>query len=173
MRTFAADMRERQEFDQLFRQHYEPLYRFALQIVADEAECHDIVSAAFEDVWRSFDTIEASMTKGFLYTNVRNKCIDHLRHQKCHNQYIRYVEHLSSRYTLDRHQMEHEETMRAVNRVIADMKSPTREILEACYLQEKKYKEVAQEMGISISTVKKHMVRALRLLREIKKSLKP
>lgn len=36
----------------------------------------------------------------------------------------------------------------------------TREILTACYLEEKKYKEVAEERNISKETVKKHIVRA-------------
>ena len=44
----------------------------------------------------------------------------------------------------------------------------SKEILEACYIQGKKYKEVAEEMKISISTVKKHMVRALKILRDLK-----
>jgi len=36
----------------------------------------------------------------------------------------------------------------------------------ACYVERKKYKEVGQDRGISVSTVKKHIVRALRIMRE-------
>jgi len=158
-------MRDSDKFDSLFRLHYEPLYRFALQFVADEEECHDIVSAVFEDVWRCIGSVEAATAKGYLYTNVRNRCIDHLRRRQCHSRYIKYVEYLSSRCITADQQMEHEEACRQADRLIAAMKSPTREILEACYIEEKKYKEVAAEMHISIATVKKHMVKALKLLR--------
>ncbi len=166
-------MHDRKDFDQLFRLYYEPLYRFALQFIADREECHDIVSGAYEDVWRSFERIEAATVKSYLYTNVRNKCIDLLRRQRCHSRYIGYVEHLSERYAHERYQTEHEETQRLIDSILGSMKSPTREILEACYLHEKKYKEVAAEMNISIATVKKHMVRALKMLRELKKTLNP
>ncbi len=166
-------MHEIKEFDQLFRLYYEPLYRFALQFVADSEECHDIVSGAFEDVWRSFEHIEAATVKSFLYTNVRNKCIDFLRRQKCQRRYLQYVEHVSERFSHSLQQIEHEEMQSLLDQFLGEMKSPTREILEACYLHEKKYKEVAAEMNISIATVKKHMVRALKTLRELKKTLNP
>lgn len=42
----------------------------------------------------------------------------------------------------------------------------TRQVLEAHYLQGKKYSEVAAELGISESAVKKHIVQALRMFRE-------
>jgi hypothetical protein len=41
-----------------------------------------------------------------------------------------------------------------------------------CYIDGKKYVEVAEEMQISIASVKKHMVKALKKVREIKKRLK-
>jgi len=46
------------------------------------------------------------------------------------------------------------------------MGEPTHSILLACYVDGKKYKEVAEMMNISISTVKKHIVKALRIIRE-------
>ena len=39
-------------------------------------------------------------------------------------------------------------------------------ILEACYIHNKKYKEVAEEKSISTSTVKKHIIKALKVLRD-------
>lgn len=42
----------------------------------------------------------------------------------------------------------------------------TREILEAHYLQGKTYSEVAIELGISDSAVKKHVMHALKFFRE-------
>ena len=42
----------------------------------------------------------------------------------------------------------------------------TRDVLERHYLQGKKYSEVAMELGISESAVKKHIMQALKLFRE-------
>lgn len=164
-------MRETSEFDRVYRLYYEQLYCFALQYVSDTEECHDLVSAAYEDVWRNFARIERTTVKAYLYSTVRSKCIDYLRRQQCHERYIKYVSYVSQRSVDDRQQMEHDETQRAADALMEQLRSPTREILEACYLKEKKYREVAEEMNISVSTVKKHMVRALKMLRELKNTL--
>ena len=39
-------------------------------------------------------------------------------------------------------------------------------ILEECYIQRKKYQEVAEELNISVSAVRKHIVKALQVIRE-------
>ena len=39
-------------------------------------------------------------------------------------------------------------------------------ILEACYIHNKKYKEVAEELNVSVAAIHKNIVKALRILRE-------
>lgn len=165
-------MRETQDFDRIFRLYYAELLTYALRYVNREEDCHDIVATAYEDVWRNFGAIDELTVRQFLYTNVRNKCIDHLRRQQCHQRYVEATALLSQDYIDETLAQEHEERMKTALQVVGSLKSPTREILEACYLHGKKYQEVAEEMGISLSTVKKHMVRALKTLRDIKKTFK-
>lgn len=165
-------MTERTDFDRIFRLYYEKLYYFAMQFIADEEECHDIVSAAYEDVWRNFAQIEAATVRQYLYASVRNKCIDYLRRQSRQLRYAEFVANTSSTYVSESRYLEQEDNERIISQVLDTLKPPTREILEACYLEEKKYREVAEEMKISISTVKKHMVKALKMIRELKKNIK-
>ena len=75
-------MGEVELFNQLFRQYYQPLLFFAMQYIADEEECHDIVNGVFEEVWRHIDQIDHSTAKSFLYASVRNRCIDYVRRMK-------------------------------------------------------------------------------------------
>lgn len=159
------------EFDNLFRQNYEPLFHFAQQFVSDEDDCHDIVSSAYESVWSNFASIESESAKNYLYVIVKNKAIDFLRKEEKHRSYLQYVELMGQHIANDDNAMEHEEKMKIVNQVLDDLGHPTSDILRACYVDEKKYKEVAAEMNISISTVKKHIVKALKHIREIKKNL--
>ncbi|MBR0268399.1 MAG: RNA polymerase factor sigma-70, partial [Prevotella sp.] len=46
-------MTEKGDFDQLFRMLYAELHSFARRFLSREADCEDIVCAAFEDVWRN------------------------------------------------------------------------------------------------------------------------
>ena len=59
-----------------------------------------------------------------------------------------------------------EEKERMVDEMMRQLHPPTDEILRMCYLEQMKYSEVAEKMGISTSTVKKHIMKALRTLRE-------
>lgn len=155
-------------FNQLFRQYYQPLLFFALQYITDEEECHDIVNGVFEETWRHIHQIDESTAKSFLFTSVRNRCIDYVRRMKLRQQYVEFTELMSERYIQADEQIEQKEIKQRIYEVLNALKPPTKEILEACYIQGKKYKEVAEEMKISIATVKKHMVRALKILRDLK-----
>lgn len=161
------------DFDALFRTYYEPLYYFALQYVPDEDDCHDIVSGVFEQLWASKSELRPSSVRALLYTLVRNRCIDTLRHEKQELLYADYVVAHSARYIEAKEYDLQEERERIVAEVIGGMGEPTHSILLACYVDGLKYKEVAAKMGISVSTVKKHIVKALRIIREKRERLKP
>ena len=154
-------MRENEDIDfgTLFRTYYEPLYYFALQYVPDEDDCRDIVAGVFEQLWRNIADIRPDTVRALLYTHVRNRCIDLLRHEKQKHQYAEFVARHSQRYI----------EARIVTEVLDSIGEPTHSILLACYVDGKKYKEVAERMNISISTVKKHIVKALRIIREKRK----
>ena len=53
-----------------------------------------------------------------------------------------------------------------IRRLMEHLTPRTRDVLERHYLQGKKYSEVAMELGISESAVKKHIMQALKLFRE-------
>ena len=154
------------DFDALFRTYYEPLYYFALQYVPDEDDCRDIVAGVFEQLWRNVSDIRPDTVRALLYTHVRNRCIDLLRHEKQKQQYADFVAHHSQHY-IEAHEYDHqEERERIVAEVLDSIGEPTLSILLACYVEGKKYKEVAEMMEISVSTVKKHIVKASRIIRE-------
>ena len=160
-------MENETEFDDIFRLYYSQLFVYALSLIDDEEECYDVVNSAYECVWSNFKGLDRSTVKAFLYASVKNKCIDYLRHRDVHNQYVEFC------------QKQHEEDVDAedasldldyrilcIREFVQHLPSTTKRILEACYIEEKKYREVAEEMNISMSTVKKHLTKALSLLRE-------
>lgn len=162
-------MEDKQLFDMLFRTYYEPLFYFARQYVLDDDDCHDIVEGAFEQLWSLHGDVHPDTVRALLYTQVRNRCIDHLRHQQQRQRYANFVAHHSEQYIDERAYDLQADRERIVKYVLDTIGEPTRSILLASYVDGKKYKEVAEMMGISVSTVKKHMVKALKTIREMRK----
>jgi len=165
-------MEKKKLFDDIFRQYYSQLYHFARQYLADEDTCHDVVSAVFEDVWRNFSHIQLNSVRSFLYTCTKNKCIDVLRRDKKRQQYIDFVTIMGDSYTSDEALAEKEHRDRVVRLMLEQIPPKTREILMKCYVEQKKYREVAEELDMSVANVKKHMVKALKLLRDLKNAKK-
>lgn len=164
-------MREKAEFDRLFRQYYTELFVFAHRMVWSEDECHDIVTDAYEMLWRHFSRIEAPTARAWLYRSVRNSCLDHLEHVRHANDYAELYRQITSPVEDNDFLAEHDERMKVLGNILSKMDDKTRTILRECYVERKKYKDVAEEYGISPNTVKKYIMRALKIIRESKVSL--
>lgn len=159
------------DFDSLFRSYYAKLFCFARRMVSDEEECHDIVTAVFEEAWKHFDAIDPATAPTYLYSSVRNRCINHLHHEGRRMEYIEFCRATTDVFTTADTLAEEEARRAVVEQVLEAIGPPTREILVACYIDGMKYREAAEAMGISLSTVKKHMVKALKIIDEMSKKL--
>lgn len=159
-------MEDKFEFDDIFRLYHSQLFFFARQYVDDDNDCDDIVSSAYEDAWRHFADIERKAAQTWLFVNVKRKCLDWLRHQQSHRFYAKLQLQLAQRTTDDNDPLETKERMEKVARLLDMLPENTRMIFTRCYVDEKKYREVAEELEISTETVKKHVVRALKILRQ-------
>ena len=165
-------MDKRKDFDRIFREYYNELYCFAMQFVHDADDAHDIVHDAYEDVWRHFSAMETNTVRGFLYKNVRNKAIDLLRRQETRRNYAELYTKVSSPYDEGTDLLELQEREQIVSDVLDSMKPPTKEIFVWCYVDRQHYKEVAERLGVSVSMVKKHISKALAIIREKRKKIK-
>lgn len=161
-------MEDKADFDRLFRQYYAELFVFAHRMVWSEEECHDIVTDAYEMLWLHFARIEAATARAWLYSTVRNGYLDHLEQRRHHKDYAELYRRLTS-FVDDKDWLaEHDERTKVINDVLGKMDDKSRRILQACYVERKKYKDVAEEMGISVNTIKKYVMRALKTIRENK-----
>lgn len=157
-------MEDKADFDFLFKEYYTQLYYYAFHLINDMEASKDITSDAFEFIWANYTKIDKATAKSYLYIYVRNKCIDYLRHQKVHEQYVQLYIKLTEPHAETEYQ-EYDERMLRIQKAISTLTAHTRHILEECYIRKKKYKEVADELNISISAVRKHIVKALSVIR--------
>ena len=153
-----------EEFEDVFRSHYSPLVSYVRTMVADEDDCHDIVGMAFENILKNLGRIERAKAGAYLYTATTNHAINFLRRRKLQRRYAEHFLKTAQMATSEEMQQGYEDRMKTAMKVIEDIGEPTRSILVSCYIDGKKYREVAEEMGVSVSMIKKHIVKALKIL---------
>lgn len=152
------------DFEAFFKKNYSSAYYLALSIVHDEEASRDIVADSFEYLFAHSEDFSDSERRNYLYVIVRNKCADHYRKKTVRDNYAEYVIHTAKKGETgdwQEHEMMVEQVMEAIN----ELTPRTREIITAHYIGRKKYYEVAEDLGISESAVKKHIMQALRFLR--------
>lgn len=158
------------QFEQIYRRNYSRLYYYALNIVCDKEAARDIVGDVMTVVWHNIATIDDKTLNDYLLTSVRNRCVDRLRHLKQEQRYSdNYINEATLFYSDYGDEIEKD---RLVEQMLSVLKPPTDMILRMCYLDRMKYREVAQKLSISESTVKKHIMKALKTLRELYKDKK-
>ena len=157
-------MEDKATFDKMFNEWYAQFVYFAYYFINDAEVCRDIVSDAFEYLWRNYDKIEEITAKTYLYTIIRTRCIDYLRKQNIHEEYVEFASQLASRI-VESHSHESDNRILLIRKAMEKLTPYNCRILEACYIQNKKYKEVAEEMGITVNTVKTLISRALSFVR--------
>lgn len=152
------------QFKALFEKYYTKLYYSSLAIVRDEDDARDIVNDVFAHIWEKHDSFEDTVNSMYLYTSIRHRSLDHLKKKKVRDNYANnYMKNNDEGFLYDD---EEEERIRQIQKVIDKMPEKTKYVLDQCYMEGKRYMEAASDIGISRDGVRKHIVKALRLLRE-------
>lgn len=152
-----------EEFDELFRSSYQTLYRHAYSLLNDSEESRDIVSEVFVKILEAKDCDRANV--GYLMAMVHNKALDILRSKKVEDEARKMMLHDHQTFMLPDKNKE-ERLKDILHYVETELTPQTQRILQMCYNDKKSYKQVAEELNISIQAVNKHISKALRQLRE-------
>ena len=149
----------------MFKSHFRDLTRFVYGYVNDEEAAKDIVHDAFLAVWQKLEGLDASYSmRPYLYTLCRNGALDYLKHLRVISENERELStHLQAE--ADENKEELEKRIEQVKEKLALLPAQQREALQKYFLEGKKYKEVAEELGIAVNSVKTHISRGLNSLR--------
>lgn len=156
-------------FSIIFNEYYSLLCTVSYQYVQDvqisEAVAEDVFFALWE---KRRDVLPVASLRAYLLKSVRNHSIDYLRTQR--NDLFLDWEEASSRCFVreedlfERYVTEELETLIAEK--IALLPEECRKVFCLSRYENKSYTEIAEELGISVNTVKYHIKNALSILRK-------
>ncbi|MCK5135705.1 MAG: RNA polymerase sigma-70 factor [Bacteroidales bacterium] len=162
-------------FEMLYNEQYTPLCHFAQRFVFDLDTAREIVQGVFVYIWEKRTSLPSDISlKNYLYTSVRNKCIDYLKHQNIENEYKKkrikeVIEHGNNSFSIIDHPLDGlitKELENAIKDAINNLPEKCREIFELSRFEGLKYREIAEELNISVKTVETQMSRALESLKK-------
>lgn len=162
-------------FEKIYNDYYESLVRYAQRFVCDLDNSREIVQDVYVKIWGKRKTLlgEKSL-KSYLYRAVRNKCLDYLKHLNVESEYekMRVTEIQESGYGVfisEDHPLNGlitEELRNAIQRTIENLPEKCREIFKLSRDEGMKYREISEELNISVKTVETQMYRAIKSLKE-------
>lgn len=158
---------DRNAFERLFRRYYRALCEYARSILGDRELAEDVVQEVFIYFWNNREVIHIQISvKAYLYTAVRNGALNVLKKQlierKHNSQLTEFVEFLQSSDYSD----EEQEEINRIRHVMTELPKQCLKVFLMSAVDGKKYQEIADELDISINTVKTHISKAYRLIRE-------
>lgn len=154
------------QFERAFMEYYEQLYYFARSFINNSEESKDIVNNVYELLWKKRNIYYfSSSLKPLLYKLVHNEVKDYFRHKKVIDKYQSYqLKMLNDSIIPDYNDYDIE--LRQIMTIISNLSPQTKIVFTKCFIEGKSYKEVESELGVSVNTVKTHITKALKILRE-------
>lgn len=160
-----TDLSDPSLFEELFKRYYSPLCAFTYRYTENHDLAEEIVQDTFTYLWENLPRIEIRTTlESYLYGAVRNAALNHLKHLKVREKYELHAKQAKSAESTDFAELDELEA--AIREALTSLPEKCREIFEMNRNQGLTYKEIAEQLEISIKTVETQMSRALKFLRE-------
>ncbi len=154
-------------FNALFQKYYSSMCHFARQFLNDSEMAEETVQDMFVRIWEKRESLNIeSSVKHYFFRSVRNHCLNQIQHQKIRKQYASMVKE-SAHQDIDPDQYYVEvDLLKRIEKSIDSLPVKRQEIFRLSREQGLKYKEIAEELKISVKTVEAQMGLALKHLRE-------
>ncbi len=161
------NVNQERAFEQVFKAHYHALHAYAHTMLKDEMLAEEIVQNLFLKLWEKKEQLaKQASVKAYLYKCVYHDCLNHIRHQKVQLRYAAHaVHHHHSKAAEASASAELSELQKHIEIALNDLPQQCRTIFQMSRFEELKYREIAEQLQISVKTVENQMGKALKLLR--------
>jgi RNA polymerase sigma factor (sigma-70 family) len=148
----------------LFRQHYGKMIHLARTLLGNDAEAQDVVQDVFAHLLENEYQMTGNKTEAYLMSAVRNHCFNLIRKKNLR-------ERVKNLYPIDEtdNSQSIEEQMEKLEQINAfvqtQVEEPHRSIFFMRFDEDLTFKEIAERLGLNLSTVYKYLCQCIQQIR--------
>lgn len=157
---------ERQAFDEIFTRYYTSLCAYANLYVRQTEVAENIVQDLMLWLWENRLELQIrGALSHYLFTSTKNRCLTYLSREALRSNRLSdlRVDVADTFGVPDFYQLE--ELRQNIRRAVEELPEPYREAFEMNRFENRTYKEIAEELGISAKTVDYRIQQSLKILR--------
>lgn len=163
-------------FASLMNRYRDSIYYLLLKMVNNPSDAEDLTIEAFGKAFRNIESYTPRFAfSTWLFMIATNNCIDYIRKKQStpspvdqgQNGLDNLTVNIQSDLPDPEETLINDQKIATLRKIVNQLKSPYREIIELRYYKEYSYEEISAELNIPIGTVKAQLYRAKTLLYNI------
>lgn len=151
-------------YEEIYSKYAERLFVYAMNIFKQQELCEDILQNVFIELWVKRRDNNVTHLKAYLYQAVKFQVFKMLRNQRFTQADLTRLNLVDASLNASR-RMEYDELESWIKKLVDNLSPRCREIFIMSRFQEKSNKEIADELGLSVQSVKNQISKALKILR--------
>jgi RNA polymerase sigma-70 factor (ECF subfamily) len=156
---------KKSEFVELFNEMYQPVKNYVYYKTGDMEIAEDVVQDTFVKIWEKRDEIRPKTVKALLYTIAGNLCKNRFEHQQVVFEFANNFKHEFNNSSPE-FELELKEFNAKLQGAIEKLNEKNRTVFLMNRIDGLTYKQIAENLELSIKAVEKRMKNALSELKE-------
>lgn len=158
-------MNKKKRFEEMFNQMFPKVKSFARKILQSEEDAEDISQDVFVKLWNAPEIWEKDENwNSYIYTIARNLIYNHLKHQTVEQKFYQQADSETEyRWVADDiyNALYAKELRILIKLTVSHMPEQRRKCFYLSRQEEMSHAEIAEQLGISVRTVERHIHLAL------------
>lgn len=154
-------------YGELYKRYHQTLYRSLRKYLHSDQLSEDITQNVFVKFWEQRDEPKViNEPSAWLFTMAKRQAFNFLQRAATEHTALGVILNNYPDVAQTEHEVIARDYLAFIESTLEKLPEITREVFRLCRQQHKTYEEAADILGISQSTVKKHMIRSMSLLKE-------
>jgi len=158
---------QKEAFEEIFRRCWQELLDAAYRRVKEQETAMELVQSLLVNLYLKRETITLRTSlRSYLHISLKNRVLNTVRAKLVRNTYRQHMLRDSNGYQPDAaSSLQLKELQQRIDESCASMPEKCREVFFLSRKEHLSYQHIAEQLGISVNTVEKHMGKALKILR--------